>query len=150
MRARFIITVVLTFGFNSWSSGGMIGGGEVSFRPLMSCSTESIDPTHPGSTTLIVAKEIHYDGRDIEDAPLRIVTMDRDRNPSRFYVTEQTALTRTPDGEISIPIWRYPAGSDGNAVVGEFVWSDSLGEGALKSLSYGEVEELVVLNCVLE
>jgi hypothetical protein len=148
MKTKIFFPIIFAFSFNAAATGGMIGGGEVTYRALMTCSTEGIDPTFPASPSLIVAKETHYDGREIEDAPLRIVTLDENSHPNRFYVTEQTELLESPDGDVVIPLWRYPWGSDGNAQIGEFVWSSSQRSGALRSFEGNEVEELVIRDCV--
>ncbi|MBK8202699.1 MAG: hypothetical protein IPK68_10420 [Bdellovibrionales bacterium] len=115
----------------------------------MKCNASSIDPTHPGSPTVQIVKEIDFDGLSIPDSTLRVVTYDGQLKPVRYYVTHETELFVSPDNFYSLTIWAYDVGSNDNKQIGKFTWEASSGTGALSSSGMGDVEELVLSSCVL-
>lgn len=131
-------------------AGGMIGGGEVRFKSLVTCDANSMDPTHESSPYAWVVKEVDYDGEFIKDATLRVVTLDRNLHPVRFYVTDATGLLQGPDMKWLLNIWRYEVGSQGNKNIGRLEWDDAANGGSLMSISGNEVEELQLSNCIFE
>ncbi len=135
---------------SSAMAGGMIGGGEVTYKSLITCDAKSIDPTHESSPFVWVVKEVDYDGNFISDATLRVVTLDKNLEPVRFYVTDTTDLFQDPDLKWPVNIWRYEMGSSGNKKIGQFVWDESANSGSLKSSLDNEVEELQLSDCIFE
>jgi len=136
-------------GFSAFA-GGMIGGGEVTFKSLMTCDANSIDPTHESSPYAWVVKEVDYLGEFIQDATLRVVTLDSNLNPISYYVTDATDLIQGADLKWLLNIWRYEVGSQENKKIGKFEWDETSNGGSLKSLSGNEVEELLLSNCIFE
>ncbi len=130
-------------------AGGMIGGGEVTFKSLVICDASSIDPTHESSPYVWVVKEVDYNGNFIHDATLRVVTVDENLAPVQFYVTHAKDIVQDPSLNWLLSIWNYDIGSAGNQQIGEFEWNSVSNSGSLKSFdSY--VEELLLSNCIFE
>ncbi len=129
-------------------SGGMIGGGEVSFKALMICDAASMDPTFPTPPYVWVVKEADYNGKFISDSTLRVVTVDKKHNAVRYYGTHQTELFESPMG-FDLSIWRYDLLSDDNAQIGSFAWNAQSAKGNfVVRESQTEVEESVLTNCI--
>lgn len=141
-----ILVLIATFISYSAMAGGMIGGGEVTFKTLMMCDAYGIDPTHEASPYVSVVKEVDYDGNFIKDATLRVVTLNNNLQPVLYYVAGETDLVQDPDLKWSLNILMYENGIK----IGQFVWDDNANEGSLKSLIGNEVEELQLSNCIFE
>lgn len=145
--------IIVLIGFLTGSSamaGGMIGGGEVRCKSLITCDAKGIDPAQVSSPFVWVVKEVDYHGNFIPDATLRVVTLDKNLGPIRFYVTDTTELVQGPDLKWPLNIWRYEIGSQENENIGQFVWDEPTNGGLLKSSSSNEVEELQLSNCIFE
>ncbi len=148
MKTKLVLIILLAQSLVMAKPGGMIGGGEVEFKSIMTCDAKSIDPTFAGSPYVSVAREVHYDGSFIKDANLRILTLDKNRKPVRYYVTHVRDFTYSPSHEISISIWQYDVGTPHNRKIGEFLWNSNSNNGRLVSSSQGNlVEELFLTNC---
>ncbi|OFZ31122.1 MAG: hypothetical protein A2622_00525 [Bdellovibrionales bacterium RIFCSPHIGHO2_01_FULL_40_29] len=143
MKKHILVLVGFLMGSSAFASGGMIGGGEVTLKSLMTCSAQGIDPTHESSSFVVIAKEVDYEGNFVPDATLRVVTMDRNHKPMRFYVTHTAELAS------HLSIWRYAMGSQGNKKIGQFVWNETTNSGSLTSSFGYEVEELEIFDCIL-
>jgi hypothetical protein len=116
---------ILFCGSLAYAAGGMIGGGEVSYKALMTCDAGAIDSKHQRHATQVwVVREVGNDGNDIPDAHLRVVTFDKNSQPIRYFVTHDTTLALSPGGQVRLDIWRYALGSDGNRRLGYFTWND--------------------------
>lgn len=133
-----------------FASGGMIGGGEVNFKSLVACDAQGIDPTHAASPYVWVVKEVNYDGTYLADAPLRVVTVNKNHEPIQFYVAHAKDLIKDSKGQFNLALWRYDLGSSGNYKTGLFVWDEKSNSGELSSVGdKNEVEELQLSNCIL-
>lgn len=130
--------------------GGMIGGGDVRYRPLLKCESAGIDPTHESAPFVWVAQEINYDGSINFESPLRVITLDQNLDYLRFYVTHDTNLWQAPDSTRSLLLWRYAEGTLGNEEIGLFHWNERTNTGFLKVEFAGETEELKLSNCQLQ
>jgi len=142
-------TLALFSGALAFARGGMIGGGDVDFKPLMTCDAQGIDPTFPGSSYLQVVKEVDYNGQFLPDATLRIVSLNDKLDPVSFYVSHESELLLSPDNSLSLVLWQYDVGSPDNKKIGAFTWDESSNTGSLSSTEQtNEVEELQLSNCI--
>ncbi len=134
-----VLVLALFWNASIFARGGMIGGGDVSFRAILECDASGIDPTFNEATYVWLAEEVNEDGERVENSNLRIVTMDKSRQPIHYYVTHESRLYSHQ--QINIPIWRYDVGSAGNTQIGFFQWNRAQGTGVFS------VEELRITNC---
>lgn len=133
----------------AFATGGMIGGGDVNFKSLMVCDSKSTDPTFEASPYVWVVKEVDYNGNFISDATLRIVTLDKDLKPVRYYVTHSKELLANPDSKWKFELFRYDIGSSGNYKIGSFIWDELNNSGLITSVqNRNEVEEVQLSNCI--
>ena len=150
MRRIILASLILFAGSESYGKGGMIGGGDVQFKSVMTCSAQSIDPTFPGSPKLSVAKEVDADGIFIPGATLRVVTLDAQQEPVNYYVTHDAEIVLAPDSGVELTIWQYDIGTTENKIIGKFTWNAASGTGALSpAAGANDVEELIVSGCVV-
>ncbi len=145
---KILSGIILTLAVSSFAHarGGMIGGGDVDFKPLMICDAAGIDPTHDSSRFVWVTKEVDYNGQFLPNTTLRVVTLDRRMNPVRYYVTHSEGFNSNQNF-LSLNIWQYDIGSNGNRRIGSFVWSKQKNIGYLKPILSSDVEELQLTNC---
>jgi hypothetical protein len=147
MKLLFSI-LALCSGTLAFAGGGMIGGGEVEYKPLLVCDAVGIDPTFPSSKYVWVAKEVDFDGRFIPDSTLRVITFNAALEPVRYYVSHEVELLESPDRSRSLSLWRYDIGSQGNQEIGGFNWDETSQTGSLSASGWNsEVEELQLSNC---
>lgn len=148
MNKLFVLFLTFFSGALAFAGGGIIGGGDTNYKALLTCESSGIDPTYPSSPYVWIVKEIDFDGQFIPSSTLRIVTLDDKLNPNQFYVTHDTDLLFSQDNTLSLTMWRYDGGSEGNSEIGSFKWDATSGSGMTFSAS-AEVEELQLANCTL-
>lgn len=146
MTKHLLSLMILLSRALAFAHGGMIGGGEVKFKALMTCDSKSIDPTYPGSPHLWIVKEVDWDGNYLPQATLRVVTLDDAFSPVRYYVTHERELTYLTGGQVRLDLWRYDEGSNENHKIGLFAWDGAANKGSLTPIQ-DDVEELQVYNC---
>lgn len=127
--------------------GGVIGGGDLTFRKLMVCDAEGATGQPTTTRSIWVVKETDFEGRLIEGATLRVVTVDSNASPTRFYVTHTTELS-VLNSKISLDLWRYDELAPSNHRIGSFVWDGRARHGSMSASGVSsDVEELLLANC---
>jgi hypothetical protein len=137
MKTLLIITALLVSSLQSHAIGGMIGGGDVQFKSVLTCATQGIDLTFPGETEVKIVKEVTYDGSFIPEAAFRVVTASP--GSTHFYVTQDKELNQSADGVVYLTIINI----EGTAI-GHFLWNSKTQAGEL--LINSDVENKVELS----
>lgn len=145
MKNLVLIGIMIFTSIKLFASGGVIGGGVINYKSLLSCSTESMDPTYPGPDGVEIAREVDWNGNFVPGSTLRVITMSQ-TNPTRFYVTQSQELQPNSDRSIHLVIWQYSEGSNPNQIIGEFDWNAGSQQGRLH-IDTIENLELVLRNC---
>jgi len=70
MKKHILVLMGFLAGSYVWA-GGMIGGGDVDLKSLMTCSAQGIDPTHKSASFVEVAKEVDFYGEFIPNSTFR-------------------------------------------------------------------------------
>lgn len=143
----FISLSLLFLATTANAVGGMIGGGEVSYKPLLQCTIMGNTAGSPRVSQIQVVKETDFDGRVLEDANLRIVVLDQYGKPSGFYVTHVSSLAI--GGPLRLPIWRHEQGSSGNFQIGLLTLDSELTSGSFRVNDTGFSGQLSLSNCRL-
>ncbi len=128
------------------AEGGAIGGGEVTFKKLLVCDAESMDPTFPSDIVkLAVAAETDYDGKILPQQPLKVMLSQRDETVVNYL---QTRTLPAEFGAPSLTIYRWSDVLPGqrNAKLGKLEISETTG--VLRTLKpRAGFEDLVLYNC---
>ncbi len=124
-------------------AGGMVGGGELKYKPLMKCENE----VGVSIREIWVVKETNDQGKVLSDAELRIATIDENGKTLDWLVTHERELVVSPDGAINIPVWRYGQGSDNNQIIGAFGWDENSKSGSVYVAREGVDVSISLLNC---
>lgn len=145
MKTLIILSLLTLASLQSRASGGMIGGGEVNFKSVLSCDAQSIDPTFPEFTKVTVVKEVDHNNNFIENATLRVMTSDGADTPRHFFVTHATHL-RASEGLIHLPIW-HDQGSGSSTMIGALQLNTQTRFGELR-ITEGDLRiETTLTNC---
>lgn len=86
------------------SGGGMIGGGEVSFKSLVSCDLDVHFPTFSQEVALHVVYEVDYDGRRVPNADLIVITTDGADKFINAYPSNTREMLQSPDGSFGLTL----------------------------------------------
>lgn len=134
---------LLFFISNLAHAGGMVGGGELKYKPLMKCDNE----VGVSVREVWVVKETNSQGKVLDDAELRVATIDENRKAIDWFVTQERELFVSPDGAINIPIWRYGSGSGNNEIIGAFGWDENSKLGSVYVAREGVDLSISLVNC---
>ncbi len=144
---KYLASLILISGFAH--AGGSIGGGEVTYKPLMKCDNE-VSPANDVKEVWIV-KETDYNGKVIPEAELRIAPVDKNGKATDFFVTHDRYIYFSPDGAINIPIYNYPQGGDNDdEIIGAFGWEESTKSGSLFVVRQGLDMQISLVNCRMQ
>src|SRR3989344_4120120 len=147
MKKNILVLIGFLAGSCAWAVGGMIGGGDVDLKSIMTCSAQGMDPIHEGTSFVEVAKEVDYYGEVIPDSTLRVVTLNKNHKPISYYVTHVTELLQDSNLKWSFNLWQYDIGSQGHKKIGLFVWDESVQRGHLSVLSQNSTKDIMLYNC---
>ena len=135
----------------SASAGGMSSAGELTFKPIIRCSVESIDPTFPTLTDHVdIVKETDWDGNiDWNNPSLTLVTYGALGEVLRYHPLAENVVMNYPTAlPAAIKVLRYRPGSEGNANLGSIVFDSPAGPSTGHILSSSaELEELLLNEC---
>ena len=135
----------------SANAGGMSSAGEVTFKPIIRCSVESIDPTFPTVTDHVdIAKETDWDGNiDWKNPSLTLVAYGVFGEVLRYHPLDENVVMSYPTAlPAAINVFRYRPGSEGNANLGRVVFDGPVGPSSGRILSNSEeLEELLLKDC---
>jgi hypothetical protein len=132
-------------------AGGMSSAGEVTFKPIIRCSVDSIDPTFPTVTDHVdIVKETDWDDNiDWNNPSLTLVTYNVLGEVLRYHPLDENVVLNYPTAlPAAITVLKYRAGSQGNVNLGQVVFNGPVGPSTGRILSNsGELEELLLKGC---
>ncbi len=130
------------------NNGGMIGGGEVSFKPILTCDLEADFPTFSDEVSLHIVYEVGFDGRRIQEANLTVITVDSLGKLVNALPSTSQDLIANPDGSfgLNLALTRYDDDRATTISTGTLLLDKYLMSGRLKSkLDYVQSADLT--NC---
>ncbi len=150
MFKSFILIVAGAFSLAAEArSGGAIGGGEVTFKSVVTCRAESIDPTFPNLIKKVsVAAETDFDGEVVYDAPLTVVLLDH-LDKAINYLPTVTLPGGFNPGSLKIYRWKQVLPGEPNPQLGVLRISGE--QGTLSATSPdADFEDLTLSECIFE
>ncbi len=146
---KVFVLAVLLFTTTQSMAGGAIGGGEVTFAPLVSCRAESIDPTFPNLVArLAVVAETDFDGGVLLDQPVKVITYDVNSDVIQYLQTVVMPAVFS-GASLSIYQWSQVLPGESNPHLGELAIHGETGL-LTKSSELAHFGELSLSECVFE